>query len=158
MATEPKTLTPDMSASDAAGLMRQYDIGAVPIVENDRLVGLVTDRDLVVRVLAARIDPTTTRIDEIATSRDLVTVEPGASLSEAMGLMAEHRIKRLPVVHGDAFVGVVSIGDLANASASERQVGKTVAEILSSPATEEIDRHAPDPGTPARVQGARDGR
>jgi CBS domain-containing protein len=155
MATEPKTITPTQTAFDAASMMLQYDIGAVPVVEDGRLVGLITDRDLVVRVLGPRLDPGATRVDDFATSRNLVTIEPGATLDEAMDRMAGHKVKRLPVVHGDELVGVVSMGDVANASSSKQAVGETVAKVLESPSTLAIDAGARDPGTPDRVTEAR---
>jgi CBS domain-containing protein len=158
MASEPKTLTPAQTAFDAAGMMLQYDIGAVPIVDGGRLVGLVTDRDLVVRVLGPRLDAGATRIDDIATSRNLVTIEPGATLAETMDRMAGHKVKRLPVVHDDELVGVVSMGDVANASSSKQAVGETVAQVLESPSTLAIDGAARDPGTPDGVTEARHDR
>ena len=111
MTDSPKTLRPSMHADDAAGLMAQYDIGIVPIVDGDALVGLVTDRDLVVRVLADRAaDPSAVMLGDIATS-SIVTVTPDARLSDARELMQRHRVRRLPVVKADRLVGIVSLGD-----------------------------------------------
>ena len=135
MAQEPKTASPEMNAYDAAGLMASYDIGAVPIVQGDRLVGLVTDRDLVLRVLAARQDPQQVNLGEIATSRDLVTVTPDTQLSDARQSMADHKIRRLPVVKDDVLVGVISIGDIAEASSSMRSVGDALREVSEPRAT-----------------------
>jgi len=129
MAQEPKTATPEMNAYDAAGLMASYDIGAVPIVQADKLVGLVTDRDLVLRVLAARQDPQQVKLGDIATTRDLVTVTPDTQLSEARQSMADHKIRRLPVVKEDVLVGVISIGDIAESSSSMRSVGDVLREV-----------------------------
>src|SRR5207247_6346657 len=96
----------------AAGSMAQYDIGIVPIVDGDALVGLVTDRDLVVRVLADRAaDPSAVMLGDIATS-SIVTVTPDARLSDARELMQRHRVRRLPVVKTDSIVGIVSLGSL----------------------------------------------
>lgn len=156
MSSDPKTMTPEMTALDAAGLMARHDIGAVPIVSDDgELVGIVTDRDLVVRVLGPRQDPASVPVTEVATRRDLATIAPGATLPEAMSLMADRKVKRLPVMQGDRLVGVVSMGDVANASASKRVVGETIAEVLESEATTSVNDDAPDPGTPERVHGAR---
>jgi CBS domain-containing protein len=136
MAKEPKTASPDMDATDAAGLMASYDIGVIPIVERDGgLIGLVTDRDLVIRVLADRRDPTSVPLGQIATRRSLVTIAPDATIAQARKMMASHRVKRLLVTHDDAFVSVVSLGDIAQSSASLRDVGETVREITESPAT-----------------------
>jgi len=157
MAREPRTLPSEMNALDAAGMMSQYDIGAVPIVSRDgKLEGLVTDRDLVLRVLADRQDPAAVTLGSIATARDLVTVAPGTALPDALKLMSERRVRRLLVVEGDDLVGIVSMGDLANASASKRVVGETEEKITESPSTTEIADDGPVPGTPARAESSRD--
>jgi CBS domain-containing protein len=157
MARDPRTLPSDMNALDAAGMMAKYDIGAIPIVSNEgRLEGLVTDRDLVLRVLADRQDPSAVTLGSIATARDLVTVAPGTAIPDALKLMSDRRVRRLLVMEGDELVGVVSMGDLANASASKRVVGETEADITESPSTTEVADDGPIPGTPARVEGSRD--
>ena len=152
MATEPKTARWDMNAFDAASIMAGNDVGSVPVVDDDgSLLGLVTDRDLAVRVLARREDPRSVRLGEIATRKGLVTITPDAQASDARSLMAEHRVRRLPVVKDARLVGMVSLGDLAATAASERAVGQTLAEISASPATSEI-QGGPDVGTPVRVR------
>jgi CBS domain-containing protein len=155
MAASPVTARPDMSASDAAALMASHDIGALPIVEGDRLVGLVTDRDLVLRVLASRKEPPSVRLGDIATSRELATVTPDTQLCDARALMGERRIRRLPVVKDGRLVGMLSLGDVALGSASMRGVGEVLAEISVSPATEETNP-GPDVGTPERVRVQRE--
>jgi CBS domain-containing protein len=138
MAKEPKTATPDMDATNAAGLMASYDIGVVPIVEDDGTVlGLVTDRDLVVRVLADRRDPTEVPLGEIATRRSLHTIAPDASVAEARELMAARQVKRLLVTEDGTFVSVVSLGDIAQSSDSMSDVGDAVRQITESQATTE---------------------
>src|SRR2546421_6452570 len=92
MTEAPQTAKPGMTAADGAALMRQLDIGAVPIAEDGRLIGLVTDRDLVIRVLAERKDPSQVSLSEIVT-KSPVTISPDAKLSEAMDLMADHRVR-----------------------------------------------------------------
>ena len=151
MASEPKTASPDMNACDAAGIMATNDVGFVPIVEDGLLRGLVTDRDLVTRVLAARQDPLAVRLGDIVTERSLVTVTPDTELSEARKLMADHRIRRLPVVKDERLLGVISLGDVAVASSSERAVGETIREISESVATTDVRREGPRSGTPERV-------
>jgi CBS domain-containing protein len=155
MATRPVTASPDMNAGDAAGLMAANDIGVVPITEGDRLVGVVTDRDLVIRVLAERKDPRSVRLGDIATTRGLETTSPDAQLGDARAMMAHRRIRRLPVVKDDRLVGMLSLGDVAIASASTRGVGETLAAISASPATEEINA-GPEIGTPDRVRATRE--
>ena len=109
MALSPVTATPDLNAGDAAGLMAAHDIGVLPIVDGDRFVGLVTDRDLVVRVLAARKDPRTVRLIDIATTKELTTVTPDTQLCDARALMGERRIRRLPVVKDDRLLGTLKV-------------------------------------------------
>lgn len=155
MTEAPKTLTASMSAGDAAGLMASYDIGVVPVQEDDGsgLRGLVTDRDLVVRVLAERQDPQQVKLGDIAT-RSMVTVTPDTELSDARDLMATHQIRRLPVMKGDRLVGILSLGDVALATASKRGVGEALEDVSESASTERLNE-GPDRGTPERVQEAR---
>jgi CBS domain-containing protein len=156
MASEVKTVKPEMNACDAAGVMASYDVGMVPVVDDDdRLVGVVTDRDLVVRVLAARQDPMRTPVGDVVTGRELVTISPDAQVSEARELMSSHRIRRLPVVKADRLVGVVSLGDVAVADPSKRAVGETLEVISESAATTDVRSDGPNPGTPGRVMEAR---
>jgi CBS domain-containing protein len=155
MATRPITASPDMNAGDAAGLMAANDIGVVPVTEGGRLVGIVTDRDLVLRVLAERKDPRSVRLGAIATTRGLETTSPDTQLCDARALMAERRIRRLPVVKDGTLVGMLSLGDVAVGSASMRSVGETLASISASVATEDTNS-GPDVGTPERVRTARE--
>ncbi|HYY08390.1 MAG TPA: CBS domain-containing protein [Actinomycetota bacterium] len=155
MADPPVTASPGMDAGDAAGLMAAHDIGALPIVEDGRLVGIVTDRDLVLRVLAERKDPRSVKVSDVATTRRIETVTPDTQLADARALMAERRIRRLPVVKDGELVGIVSLGDVAIGSASMRGVGETLAQISVSEATTEVNP-GPEVGTPARVKGERE--
>jgi CBS domain-containing protein len=151
MAGSPVTAVPDLNAVDAAGLMATHDIGVLPIAEGDRLVGVITDRDLVLRVLASRKDPGTVRLGDIATTRGVETVTPDTQLADARAIMATKRIRRLPVVKDGKLVGMLSLGDVAIASASMRGVGEVLAEISHSIATEQTNP-GPDVGTPDRVR------
>lgn len=153
MTEAPRTARPDMRAADAAGLMANFDIGVVPVTEDGRLVGLVTDRDLVVRVLADRRDPTEVPLGDIVTATP-VTVTPDMQLSEARDLMAAHKVRRLPVMKDDQLVGIFSLGDVALADASKRAVGEALESVSESPSTTELNE-GPDPGTPHRVRGRR---
>ena len=127
MSQNPTTCEPSASVADAARVMASQDVGPVPVVEGDRLVGLVTDRDLVVRVLAEGRDPESTTIGEIA-STDLVTVSPDAGLDEALSLLARHQVRRLPVVEGEQLVGVVAQADVARQGEDE-ETGQVVEQI-----------------------------
>ncbi len=112
MAESPVTLPPDTTAADAARRMRDDDIGDVIVADADNVLGIVTDRDLVLRVLADGRDPQRTLLAEIF-SGELVSVEPDASIDDAARLMRENAVRRLPVLENGKLVGVVSIGDLA---------------------------------------------
>lgn len=111
MTANPTTIRSDQSVREAAQLMKSEDIGDVIVVEDHRVVGIVTDRDIVVRCLAEGGGGD----DEIrkACSTDVVTVAPGDSVTDVVRLMRDHSVRRVPVVDGDKLVGIVSIGDLA---------------------------------------------
>jgi CBS domain-containing protein len=153
MTEAPEKANPTMNASDAAALMKQFDVGVIPVAEGEDLVGLVTDRDLVVRVLAERKDPMDVALGDIVTGSP-VTISPDAKLSDARDLMAEHRIRRLPVTKAGTLVGILSLGDVALADASGRAVGETLEEISESDSTTEMSDQ-PTRGTPDRVRKAR---
>lgn len=148
MTEAPKTLSPAMSANDAAGIMANFDVGVVPVAEGDRLIGLVTDRDLVTRVLATRKDPESVELGDIATT-SVVQVSPDMELAEARDLMAAHRVRRLPVMKDDRLVGILSLGDVALAAASKRAIGEALEDVSGSERTRELDP-GPARGTPAR--------
>jgi CBS domain-containing protein len=112
MTSAPVTVGALTAVSEVAQRMRDQDIGAVLVTEGDQLRGLVTDRDLVVRVIAERKDPADTTVRD-ALSADLVTVTPDDEVTRAVELMREHSLRRLPVVEGKTPVGIVSLGDLA---------------------------------------------
>jgi len=155
MATRPVTASPDMDAGDAAGLMAANDVGTIPVTDGERLVGIVTDRDLVLRVLAERKDPRSVLLRDIATTKGLETTTPDTQLCDARALMAQRRIRRLPVVKDGTLVGMLSLGDVARGSASMRSVGEALASISTSAATEDTNA-GPDVGTPERVRVARE--
>jgi CBS domain-containing protein len=127
MTGNPTTCPPSASAVDAAKVMAQEDVGPVPVVDGDTLVGIVTDRDLVVRVLAEGKDPSSTKLQEIASS-DLTTVTPDTDLQEALDLMSSSQVRRLPVVENGRLVGIVAQADIARA-AGEEQTGGVVQDI-----------------------------
>ncbi len=107
--------------------MKEQDVGAIPIVDADRLVGMITDRDIVVRGVAEK-HPGSTKVEDIMSS-DLVTVSPDTNISEASRIMAEHQIRRLPVVENGKLAGIISLGDLAVSSRTNAQAGKALADI-----------------------------
>ena len=128
MTSNPCAIDADKPVSYAAKMMKDEDVGFAPIVEGDRLIGTVTDRDIVLRVVAEGKDPASVSVREIA-STELVTVDPQQDLDEALHLMAQHQIRRVPVVEEDGrLVGVVAQADVAR-DASEKRVGEMVEEI-----------------------------
>jgi CBS domain-containing protein len=155
MTASPQTAKPDMTAADAAGLMARLDVGVIPVAEGDELLGLVTDRDLVVRVIAQRQNADDVRLREIMT-KSPVTVSPDMKVSEARDLMAEHHVRRLPVLKAQKLVGIISMGDIAVADASKRAVGEALEEVSESPSTADQEE-TPERGTPERVMKAREG-
>jgi CBS domain-containing protein len=127
MTSNPTTIEPSTSAREAARLLKSEDVGSLPIVEGDRLVGIVTDRDLALRILAEGKDAETP-VSEIA-SKDLVTIDPQQSLEEAARLMAEHQLRRLPVCEEDGrIVGILAQADVAQ-SGHDSLTGETVEKI-----------------------------
>jgi CBS domain-containing protein len=127
MMPDPITCPADAEVQEAARLMRDRDIGDVVVVDGQRIRGIVTDRDLVVRGLAAGFSPSTHLSDVL--SERVVTVEPGEGADRAAQIMREHAVRRLPVVQGDRLVGIVSIGDLAIA----RDPKSALADISAAP-------------------------
>jgi CBS domain-containing protein len=128
MTVKPRTVKTGDSIVDAAKLMRGEDTGIAPIVDGGRLVGVVTDRDIAIRVVAESRDPQTTKVEDVA-SQNLVTVDPRQDLDEALRLMAKHQVRRLPVVEEDGtLVGIVAQADVARHADAER-TGELVEQI-----------------------------
>jgi CBS domain-containing protein len=128
MTVRPRTVKVGDSVVDAAKLMRGEDAGIAPIVDGDRLVGVVTDRDIAVRVVAEGRDPQATRVEEIA-SHDLITIDPEQELDDALSTMAQHQVRRLPVVEEDGtLIGIVAQADVARHVDAER-TGELVEQI-----------------------------
>jgi CBS domain-containing protein len=124
MTPRPETLEPTASVMDAAERMRDKDIGTIVVLEQDRLCGILTDRDIVVRVLAQGSDPAEVKVGDVC-SRDLTTIAPTASLGEAVRLVREKAIRRLVVVEdGGPVVGIVSLGDMAVARDRKSALGE----------------------------------
>jgi CBS domain-containing protein len=128
MTTNPSTLSADDPGIDAARIMRDEDVGIVPIVEGDRLFGTITDRDIAIRIVAEGKNAQSTPVREIA-STQLVTIDPGQDLDEALRLMAQHQVRRLPVVEEDGrLVGIVAQADIARAG-EDAKTGEVVQQI-----------------------------
>ena len=132
MSDRPRCVTPDTPVAEAAQLMESEDVGSLPVLEGQRVVGVVTDRDIVVRAVAKGKDPKGMPVREVA-SGDLVTLTPDDDLSDALTLMATHQVRRLPVVDAEnRLVGIVAQADLARV-AGEKAIGEMVEDISQSP-------------------------
>lgn len=112
---------------EVAVKMKELNVGAIPIVDKDKLVGMITDRDIVVRGVAEK-HPGSTKVEDIMSDK-LITISADASTNEAANLMAEHQIRRLPVVEGDKLVGIVSLGDFAIRKLTDDQAKEALSEI-----------------------------
>jgi CBS domain-containing protein len=132
MTTNPATVGPDTTLGEVATLMRQEDCGSIPVVEDGRLVGIVTDRDIVVRAIAAGKDPKRTPVSEVM-SADPITIDPNGDVTEAERHMRERQVRRLPVVEDGKLVGIVVTAQIAR-RAEAKQTGETIKEI-SEPAS-----------------------
>jgi CBS domain-containing protein len=127
MTPSPQCVSPGDSIQNAARIMRDCDTGAVPVVENGRPVGIVTDRDIVVRAVAEG-GQLNRAVGDIV-SVDVICATPEMSTHEAADLMSEHQVRRLPVVENNRLVGIVSLGDLAVKEAKDKRVGDTLEHI-----------------------------
>lgn len=127
MTRDPRTTNADDPVIEAARIMRDGDIGDVIVVEDGNVAGIVTDRDIAVRGVAEGRDLGSTPVRELCTS-GVATIEPGASVDDALRKMREADIRRLPVVDGDRPIGILSLGDLA----VEREPDSVLADISAA--------------------------
>jgi CBS domain-containing protein len=129
MARDPRIASPEDTVQQAARAMREEDTGVLPVGENDRLVGMVTDRDVALRLVAEGKDPARTKVREVMTPEVRYVFED-EDLHRAAETMAEQQVRRLPVVNRDKrLVGVVSIGDLAAEGRTPRLAGRALAGV-----------------------------
>ena len=140
MTRQPTTVEPNTTLGEVATLMKQEDCGSLPVVEGARLVGIVTDRDIVVRGLAAGKDPKTSRVSQVM-SADPVTIGPEAEIDEARKVMADRQIRRLPVVEKGALVGIIVTAQIARKE-DNKEMGETIKDIS-----------APSSGTGSHARG-----
>ena len=133
MTRHPRAIDTETSVREAARLMEVDDVGSLPVVEDGaRLVGVLTDRDIAVRVVAQGLDPERTAVNQVA-SHDVLTLTPEDDLDEALTLMARAQVRRVPIVVRDhELVGMLSQADLGQA-AKEKRVGEVVEAISRQP-------------------------
>src|SRR5262245_7523706 len=124
-----ETVTPEDTVKHAAVVMEACEIGPLPVCDGQKMVGIVTDRDITVRAVAAGRDPNTTRVREVMTAETIATCRPEQSVDEAVELMREHEVRRLPVVDdGKRLVGIVALADLAQHTGA-RTSGEAVQAV-----------------------------
>jgi CBS domain-containing protein len=130
MTENVKTATRDMTLREVAAIMRDGDMGAVPVVDDSRLIGIVTDRDIVVRVIADGGDATAP-VSQAMTA-ELFTVKPDDFVFEAVRLMGDKQVRRVPVVgiNGE-LAGIIAMADIALETEDEREIAETLEEISS---------------------------
>lgn len=128
MTTDITTAELSATLEEIATIMRHEDVGAVPIVDDEELVGIVTDRDIVVRCVAEGGDPGESTAEDILTE-GLVTVAPDSDVQEAEEMMSRHQIRRLPVVRDGRLQGMISLGDIAVKIHTRGQHGKVLEQV-----------------------------
>jgi CBS domain-containing protein len=126
MTSQPTSIDASQSVVDAARVMRDEDVGSLPVTDQGRLVGVITDRDIAVRIVAEGRTESASVAE--ALSRNPVTVTPDHDLDDALKLMARHQVRRLPVVEDDQLVGIVAQADVALA-AKEKKTGELLESI-----------------------------
>ncbi len=133
MTREVQTANRQMSLQEVARLMREGDMGAIPVVENDKLVGIVTDRDIVVRAIAEGQDSAAKIGDAMTT--EIFSVKPNDFVFEAIRLMGDKQVRRIPVVtESGALAGIIAMADIALEMEDEREIAETLEEISSGKA------------------------
>lgn len=133
MTANPECVSEKDSIRDAARIMKDSDTGVVPVVDGKKIIGLITDRDIVVRGIAEGKNLENVRVNELMT-KSVRSVREDATVSEVLELMGNAEVRRVPVVNDrDELVGIVSMGDIATNTNQDGKVGKTVEEISEAP-------------------------
>ena len=132
MTDNPETVSPGTFVADVARMMRDLDVGIIPVVHEGQLKGVITDRDITIRVTAAGLSPFEVSVQDFL-SPNPVTVSPDDDIEKARTLMAEHQVRRILVTDGNKLVGIVSLGDLATKDRTEEEATGQVLEDISEP-------------------------
>ena len=122
------TISPNQTVQEAAQIMSKKNIGALPVVENGQVKGMITDRDITLRVSSKGKDPSTIKVAEVMTNH-VVTGTPNMSVQEAANVMAQHQVRRLPIVENNQLQGIVALGDIATNSASNEAAEQALTNI-----------------------------
>lgn len=133
MTSAPTYIEFDLTVADAAAAMTEEDFGALPVCNNGKLQGVLTDRDIVTKVIAAGLDPATTTVGDVTGNVEVVTIGADDSIEEAVRTMKKYAVRRLPVIDGTELVGMVSQADIARAM-PDAKVGDLVGDISQAPA------------------------
>ena len=153
MTAEVATAALDTNLREIAKMMREEDVGGIPVLDGDDLAGIVTDRDIALRCVAEGRDPEDTTAEDILSQR-LETVDPDADVEEAAKLMARRQIRRLPVVEDGRLVGMVSLGDIA-VKGGEYEAADALEDVSEGVKPRNVSKQArqarPQPA-PARVE------
>lgn len=128
MSTQVISVNPSTSVTETAKIMEKHDVGSVPVCEKQGVVGIVTDRDIILRNIAKGMDPGATSVREIMTE-DVFTVSPDMDVDDATDLMATQQIRRLPVVENNKLVGMLALGDIAIEEDYDFEAGEALTEI-----------------------------
>ena len=127
MSGNPESIDADATVQDAARIMQDLNVGSVPVLAGGRVAGIVTDRDITIRVIAENRSPAKVPVREIATA-DPLTVSPNTDVNTAAELMAKHQVRRLPVVDDGKLVGMLSLGDVS-VEGDSREAGRAFKDI-----------------------------
>jgi len=121
-------INPASNIVEAAQLMQKHNVGSIPVMDQNGLLGIVTDRDIVVRNIAHGKDPHTTPVRDVMTTQ-VATVSPDMDIRDVSSLMAQQQIRRVPVIENNRLVGMVSIGDLATNRWADTEAAEALTEI-----------------------------
>lgn len=128
MSQNVQWVDPNQSLVEVAQILESSNIGSVPVCQGQQLMGMVTDRDILVRAIAQGKDPKTTKVNEIMT-KEVKSVSPETDIHEASDLMADNQIRRLPVVENNQLIGFLAIGDIAVQSIHVDEAGEALSSI-----------------------------
>jgi len=121
-------INPSATVIEAAQLMQKHNVGSIPVCDQNGVVGIVTDRDIVVRNVAHGTNPQSTPVKDVMTSR-VTTVTPDMDMSDVTKMMSQNQIRRLPVVENNRLVGIVALGDMADTGALDTEASEALSEI-----------------------------
>jgi len=130
-------LNPAATVLEAAQLMQKHNVGSIPVCDESGVVGIVTDRDIVVRNIAHGKDPGQTPVRDVMTSQ-VIAVGPETDIRDVFGIMSQKKVRRLPVVENNQLVGIIALGDIATNAPQDVEISSTLADISSPSRPEKI--------------------